>query len=555
MNKGGMVLQSRRLIAALSWLLLAAAPALAVPPSDVHVGVFRNGVWFQDLDGNRSWLNTQDRKYSLGITGDIPMTADWNQDGRPEIGIYRADTAGAMWLVDANGNRIWDSPAGGDLKLFFGRAGDIPLPADWNNDGKIEMAVFRAGAWLVDSNGNGVFDGVAGGDQKFTFGMAGDIPVLGDWDGSGSLRIGVFRAGVWMLDLNGNHVWNATTDGQYTFGAAGDLPAVADWNNDGVSEMAYFRAGNWYVDMDGNHLWDQVAGDTQFKFGQAGDVPVVFSSLEKAVPDTGQTGNYIATFGEDSDYSINPPSYTDNGDGTVTDNVTTLVWQQANQGFDLTWDEAVNFCSANLAGLPGDGWRLPTDFELMGIANYNTTVPAIDSTVFYETLAWGYWTSSEVANAVSTKAWYVSFNDGGLYVNDKVGTNHVTCVRGHSLPANFTHSAVGDTVTDHVTGLVWQRNDDGIPRTWKQALYYCEGLTLANRSTWRLPTIKELRSIADVSRDTPALDPLFGGTGSAMYWSSTTFVEDSTTAWGVNFQYGATNINDKTLTDYVRCVR
>ncbi len=49
---------------------------------------------------------------------------------------------------------------------------------------------------------------------------------------------------------------------------------------------------------------------------------MLFSSTAVAydLPDTGQTGDYTATFGEDSDYTINPPSYTDNGNGTVTDN-------------------------------------------------------------------------------------------------------------------------------------------------------------------------------------------------------------------------------------------
>ena len=46
------------------------------------------------------------------------------------------------------------------------------------------------------------------------------------------------------------------------------------------------------------------------------------------VPDTGQTGDYTATFGEDSDYTINPHSYTDLGNGIVRDNVTGLEWVQ-----------------------------------------------------------------------------------------------------------------------------------------------------------------------------------------------------------------------------------
>jgi hypothetical protein len=50
------------------------------------------------------------------------------------------------------------------------------------------------------------------------------------------------------------------------------------------------------------------------------------------IPDTGQTTSYTSTYGEDSDYIINPPSYTDNGDGTITDKTTGLMWQKTDGG-------------------------------------------------------------------------------------------------------------------------------------------------------------------------------------------------------------------------------
>ena len=49
-------------------------------------------------------------------------------------------------------------------------------------------------------------------------------------------------------------------------------------------------------------------------------------SFAAPVPDTGQTTSYTNTFGEDSDYTINPHSYTDIGNGIVRDNVTGLQW-------------------------------------------------------------------------------------------------------------------------------------------------------------------------------------------------------------------------------------
>jgi hypothetical protein len=55
--------------------------------------------------------------------------------------------------------------------------------------------------------------------------------------------------------------------------------------------------------------------------------------------------------------------FVDNGDGTVTDKKYRLVWSKENLG-SMTWQEAVDYCRKNRAGLPGSGWHLPTIDEL-----------------------------------------------------------------------------------------------------------------------------------------------------------------------------------------------
>jgi hypothetical protein len=73
--------------------------------------------------------------------------------------------------------------------------------------------------------------------------------------------------------------------------------------------------------------------------GMSGSVSPTLAKL----PDTGQVTDYTPTFGEDSDYTINPPAYTVNGNGTVTDQVTGLMWQQTDGG-EMTWSSAVTYC-------------------------------------------------------------------------------------------------------------------------------------------------------------------------------------------------------------------
>ncbi len=147
------------------------------------------------------------------------------------------------------------------------------------------------------------------------------------------------------------------------------------------------------------------------------------------LPDTLQTISYTTTFGEDSDYTRNPPSYTYYGDGTVTDNVTGLVWQQADDNVQRTWADAWNYCQ-NLE-LPAGGWtdwRLPSANELMSIVHYGTHNPAINSFAFPGTKSLSYWSATTFAR-ISAHAWNVRFYYGIVQPSNKNNTLYVRCVR------------------------------------------------------------------------------------------------------------------------------
>ncbi len=118
------------------------------------------------------------------------------------------------------------------------------------------------------------------------------------------------------------------------------------------------------------------------------------------------------------------------------------------------------------------------------------------------------------------------------------------------------YTAGNGMVTDNNTGLTWQQQDDGQTRNWEGAIVYCEGLSLANQTDWRLPNVKELESITDDSRAYPAIDPIFTGTKASYYWSSTTYADNSYRAWFVYFDNGNVYVSNKGyFSHYVRCVR
>jgi len=157
------------------------------------------------------------------------------------------------------------------------------------------------------------------------------------------------------------------------------------------------------------------------------------------LPDTGQTRWYSTAFGDDGDYTINPMSFTDNGDGTIFDNVTGLTWQKCSMGQSgaecttgttatYTWDDAGTAC-VNL-NLAGTGWHLPTRMELLTIVDYGTYYAAINGVYFPGTQSESsYWTSSTCARFGAFK-WYVDFSTGSVGAGITLGTYYsVRCVR------------------------------------------------------------------------------------------------------------------------------
>ncbi len=268
------------------------------------------------------------------------------------------------------------------------------------------------------------------------------------------------------------------------------------------------------------------------------------------VPDAGQTISYTTVFGEDSDYTINPMSFTDNGDGTISDNVTGFTWQKSDDGVPRTWTNAVAYCGDLTLGDYTD-WRLPETFELMTIVDYGRDYPAINIVSFPSTSAADYW--SATVGRWQTYAWAVHFYIGTTAENSKSSMYYVRCIRGDIYKTkSFTDNADG-TVTDNTTNLIWQKAVGG-QTNWESAIAYCENLSLAGFTDWRLPNIKELRSLIDSSRIDPAVDTNYFDYGYTNgYWSST---GNGDRAWKVYFDTGGVwDGNYITYPNDIRCVR
>lgn len=112
------------------------------------------------------------------------------------------------------------------------------------------------------------------------------------------------------------------------------------------------------------------------------------------------------------------------------------------------------------------------------------------------------------------------------------------------------------TVKDLHTGLTWQRNIETTLRSWAEAKAYCETLTVAGGG-WRLPALKELLTLVDLTRADPAIDvQAFPGTMSLGLWTSSAYVGASTNhAWFVHFLRGVSGHEAVEIGYLTRCVR
>jgi len=128
--------------------------------------------------------------------------------------------------------------------------------------------------------------------------------------------------------------------------------------------------------------------------------------------------------------STGPTGYTDNGDGTVTDGVTGLMWDKTGTAATMSQTAAVTYCATMVTTGGHNDWRLPAKIELLSIVDYGTWGPSINPifTAFTAGSSTAYWSSTPYA-ADSSKGWGVTFSSGVAFQNAVTTAYNVRCVR------------------------------------------------------------------------------------------------------------------------------
>ena len=277
--------------------------------------------------------------------------------------------------------------------------------------------------------------------------------------------------------------------------------------------------------------------------------------------------------GQDAEYVGNAPSYKDNGDGTVSDLNTGLMWSKAVDDNKVSLIEAEKIARKMTLGGYSD-WRVPNIKELYSLIDFRgytgfsgrrmSSVPS-NAIAFINTDYFDFeygqvdlreryidaqWLSS--TKYVSTTMhgdktlFGVNFADGRIkgygYRRPRSSREkkfYARYVRGNAYGANDFIDNKDGTITDRATGLMWMKADSSKAMNWQEALKYAQDLEYGGYDDWRLPNAKELQYIVDYSRSpdttgSPAIDSIFqttsieneaGQKDYPYFWSSTTHLD------------------------------
>lgn len=283
---------------------------------------------------------------------------------------------------------------------------------------------------------------------------------------------------------------------------------------------------------------------------------------------------------------------------TVTDTLAGLTWLKNASLFEfpLSWDEALNSVATLNSQVFGghDDWRLPNRRELFSLVSHERINPCLSSGHPFKNVFNGYYWTSTSCTRLPDQAWYIHFGGARVFKGMKYASYMVWSVRtlngsqpvtvfqtgqancydvnggiiacggtgqdadirsGKPLPQN-RFSKEGRCVLDRATGLTWLQDANPFknPVSWQKALDLVSGMNHRKEHgyrDWRIPGVRDLESLTDMGRHSPALPEGHPFQDvQDFYWSSTTSRYDQSYAWALYSIDGIIGVAHKPLSEF-----
>jgi hypothetical protein len=204
---------------------------------------------------------TQQATQAWGVSGDVPVPGDYDGDGKTDFSVFRPST-NTWYLVN--------SSTGGTGQFAFGSSGDLPAQADFDGDGKTDAAIFRpsTGYWHVLGSTVGYY--------SLPFGLSTDTPAPADYDGDGKADVAVWRSSNQTFYSTNSSNGMLQMPSMGSAAASATATVSADYDGDGKADYAVYHSGTagtpntafWHIRQ------STTATVVSTQWGDGGDTPV-----------------------------------------------------------------------------------------------------------------------------------------------------------------------------------------------------------------------------------------------------------------------------------------
>lgn len=182
----------------------------------------------------------------LPTSGVVPVPGDYNGDGKTDKAVYATATGSWSIAITGGATTTYANPG-------FPTSGAVPVPADYDGDGKTDKAVYDAprGMWYIEYSTppppqQPPLQRVqAWGTSTDVPGAPVSVPVPGDYDGDQKTDLAVYApaTGVWHILQSRD----GAVRRQWGYGTAAPVPGY--WDDDAITDLAVYdtTTANWYI--------------------------------------------------------------------------------------------------------------------------------------------------------------------------------------------------------------------------------------------------------------------------------------------------------------------